>query len=93
MRLHQQFDLNTRTSTILVRDSFSISPYTIEQLADNLSKKGYTVMKSSAYFRGMPKSITVVKEFSGPFVTHFTAKMKEDFNVASNELGIKELFV
>ena len=38
------------------------------------------------------KSITVIKNFTGPFVTQFSAKAKEDFDDASKALGIERLF-
>lgn len=67
-------------------------PYIIEELANNLSKKGYTVLKSSAYYMGIPQSITVVKEFTGPFISKFANKIREDFNETTKTLGIRELF-
>ena len=67
-------------------------PYTIEELVSNLSKKGYTVLKSSAYHTGIPQIITIVKEFTGPFVSQFTNKIKDDFDAVSKKLGIREMF-
>mgnify|MGYP001558465440 FL=1 len=92
MRLHHQFDLDTENVKRLGRDLFALPPYIVEELLITLRKKGYTVLKSSADFMGIPKSITVVKEFTGPFVTMFSAKMKKDFNFITKKLGIERLF-
>ncbi len=92
MKLHHQFDLKVNNVKVFGRELFAIPPYIIEELATNLSKKGYTVLKSSAYYMGIPQSITVVKEFSGPFVSHFANKIRDDFDAVSKQLGIKELF-
>ena len=92
MRLHQQFDLNTRNIALLGRDLFAMPPYVIEELISNLSKKGYIVLKSSAYQIGIPQSITIVKEFSGPFVSQFADKIRNDFDSVSRKLGIREMF-
>lgn len=92
MKMHRQFDLNVNNVKLFGRDLLVIPPYVIEELTSNLSKKGYTVLKSSAYFMGIPQSITVVKEFTGPFVTQFASKIRNDFENVSNKLGIRELF-
>ena len=92
MRLHHQFDLDIENVKRLGRDLFTLPPYILEELVTTLTKKGYTVLKSSADFMGIPKSITVVKEFTGPFVTMFSAKMKKDFNFITKKLGIERLF-
>ena len=92
MRLHHQFDLNISSIKPVGRELLTISPYLIEELVSSLSKKGYQVLKSSAYFMGIPQSITVVKEFTGPFVNQFADKIRDDFESVSRKLGIKELF-
>lgn len=92
MKVHHQFDLNIGNVKLFGRELLVVPPYVIEELISNLSKKGYTVLKSSAYFMGIPQSITVVKEFTGPFVSHFTNKMRDDFDSVSKKLGINELF-
>ena len=92
MRLHHQFDLNVSNVKLFGRELLVIPPYVIEELTTNLSKKGYTVLKSSAYFMGIPQSITVVKEFTGPFVIQFANKIRNDFDNVSKKLGIRELF-
>lgn len=92
MRLHQQFDLNTRNLTLLGRDLLAIPPYAIEELVSNLSKKGYTVLKSSSYYMGIPQSLTIIKEFTGPFVSQFADKIRNDFDNVSKKLGIREMF-
>ncbi len=92
MKLHHQFDLNTESTISLGRERMSIPPYMIEELVKSMTKKGYTVLKSSAYYMGIPQSITVVKEFTGPFVTHFAGKIKKDFDSVSKKIGIGELF-
>ena len=92
MKLHQQFDLRNDVIRPMGRELLEIPPYLVEELAAKLSKKGYTILKSSAHYMGIPKSITVVKEFTGPFVAQFTAKIKDDFKAISKSLGIDELF-
>ena len=92
MRLHHQFDLDTENVKRLGRDLFTLPPYILDELVTTLKKRGYTVLKSSVDFMGIPKSITVVKEFTGPFVTMFSAKMKEDFDSITKKLGIERLF-
>lgn len=93
MKLHQQFDLNPNVIRPFGRELFAVPPYSIEELALKMSRKGYTVLQSSAYFMGIPQSITLVKNFTGPFATRFSAKMKEDFANAAKNLGMEELFV
>ena len=92
MRLHQQFDLKCDIIRPVGRQLLEIQPYVVEELVTTLSKKGYTILKSSAYYMGIPKSIIVVKEFTGPFVSQFTNKIKDDFKAISKSLGIGELF-
>lgn len=93
MRIHQQFDLDLSRITPLGRELLAIPPYIVENLVRSLSRKGYVVLKSSAYYMGIPQSITVVKEFTGPFVTKFSSKIKEDFDTVSKGLKIEKLFV
>lgn len=74
------------------RELLAIPPYLVEELITDLTKRGYTVLKSSAYYMGIPQSITVIKDFTGPFVTKFSAKVQHDFNAVSRALGIERLF-
>lgn len=92
MRLHQQFDLKQDVIKPIGRELFEIPPYLIEELVTNLSKKGYTILKSSAHYMGIPGSIIIVKELTGPFVMQFTTKIKDDFRAVSRKLGIEGLF-
>ena len=92
MRLHHQFDLDTENVKRLGRDLFTLPPYVVEDLVAALKKNGYIVLRSSADFMGIPKSITVAKEFTGPFVTMFAAKIREDFSSITKKLGIEALF-
>jgi len=92
MKLHQEFSLNPNAIKPLGRELFVTPPHLIEELITSMTKKGYRVLKSSIYFMGIPQSITVVKEFSGPFVSHFANKIRDDFEAVSRKLGIKELF-
>lgn len=92
MKLQQQFDLNLKILNDLGRELLAIPPHLIEELISSLTKKGYVVIKSSAYYMGIPQSITIIKDFTGPFVTQFSSKVKEDFNAVSKVLGIEKLF-
>jgi len=92
MRLHQQFDLNLSIMRPLGRELITIPPYLVEELILSLSKRGYQVLKSSAYFMGIPQSITVVNDFTGPFVSKFSTKIRDDFASISKSLGIENLF-
>jgi len=92
MKLHQQFDLNLKTINDLGRELLAVPPHLIEQLVFSLARRGYTVVKSPAYYMGVPQSIIVIKDFTGPFVAHFTAKIRKDFSSASKTLGIERLF-
>lgn len=96
MKLHQQFDLRLDALKI---ENFNDIPKKIneisvlvEKLIKNLLEKGYTVVESSVYHMGMPQSITVIKDFTGPFVTNFSLKIKDDFSYVSKMLGIEGLF-
>ncbi len=92
MKIHQQFDLNVEITKSAGRDLLTIPPYLVEELVTNLTKKGYMVLMSSANFMGIPQSITVIKDFTGPFVSKFSAKISDDFNAVSKRLGIDNLF-
>ena len=92
MKLHQQFDLNLKTINDFGRELLAIPPYIIEEMVVNLTKRSYTVIKSSAHYMGIPQSITVIKDFTGPFVTRFSMKIREDFSDVSKALGIEKLF-
>ena len=91
MRLHHQFELNIENSGE-GSQIFAIQPSAVEELVTSLTRKGYTVLKSSAHYMGIPQSITVIKEFTGPFTTLFSSKVKEDFDEISAKLGIDKLF-
>lgn len=92
MKMHQQFDLNFSLMGGMGRDLFTIPPFIMEELVTNLSKKGYKVLQSSAYFMDIPQSITIVKDFTGPFVSKFSTKIREDFTSVARNLGIEKLF-
>ncbi|MDP3766306.1 MAG: hypothetical protein Q8R04_07375 [Nanoarchaeota archaeon] len=96
MKLHQQFDLNLNAIKI---DNFNDIPKKIneipvlvERLIKDLLEEGYIVIESSARHMGIPSSITVIKDFTGPFVTRFSAKLQHDFNALSKAVGIEKLF-
>ena len=96
MKLHQQFDLNVRALKPrnlddIPRTANKIS-LLIEKLTKDLLQKGYIIVQEGMSSLGIPKRITVIKEFSGPFVTHFSIKTKEDFKAVSRSLGIEKLF-
>ena|SRR3989338_1854472 len=96
MKLHQQFDLNLEA---LKPDNFNDIPRAInnvpvlvEKLIKDLLKEGYIVVESSSRYMGIPQSITVIKDFTGPFVIRFSSKTKDDFKAISRALGIEKLF-
>ena len=96
MKLHQQFDLNLKA---LKPESFNDIPRAInempvltEKLIKNLLEQGYVVIESSARYMGIPKTITVIKDFTGPFATIFSTKINEDFNNRARKLGMEKLF-
>lgn len=96
MRLHQQFDLNPNE---INSGRFSHIPKKInkahvlvEKLVRDLLEEGYIIIESSSRYMGVPQSITVVKEFTGPFAARFSAKAQHDFNAISRSLGIEKLF-
>ena len=57
-----------------------------------LLEKVYFVIQEGVNSVGVPRRITLIKEFSGPFVTHFSMKAREDFKAISRALGIEKLF-
>ena len=96
MKLHQQFDLNWESLKINnfndIPRVVNEVPILVERLIKELLEKGYNVVKEGVHFTGLPQSITIVKDFTGPFVTNFSIKVKEDFDALSKTLGIEELF-
>ena len=96
MKVHQQFDLNLDALKVKkfndIPRAVNEAPFLVEKLIKNLLEEGYIVIESSARYMGIPQSITVVKDFTGPFVTIFSTKIKEDFNDVSKALGIDKLF-
>lgn len=96
MKLHQQFDLNLKA---LKPESFNDlprainkAPILVEKLTKNLLEQGYIVIESSARYMGIPKTITIIKDFTGPFTTMFSSKINEEFNTLSRKLGMEKLF-
>jgi hypothetical protein len=96
MKIHQQFDLNLKA---LKPESFNDLPRAIngvpllvEKLTKNLLEQGYIVIESSARYMGIPKTITVIKDFTGPFAIVFSSKINDDFNTLSRKLGMERLF-
>ena len=96
MKLYQQFDLNINALRISnfndIPRAVNKIPITVERLIKQLLENGYSVVESSAHHMGIPQSITVVKDFTGPFVTNFSLKMRQDFDAVSKALGIEKLF-
>lgn len=96
MKLHQQFDLNINALQVKnfndIPRAINEIPTLVEKLIKELLQKGYSVAKEGAYFTGVPRSITVIKDFRGPFATQFSTKINEDFNFVSKNLGIERLF-
>ena len=96
MKLHQQFDLNLKALKIGnindIPKAVNEIPVLVENLIKNLLEEGYIVIESSARYMGIPKSITIVKDFTGQFVTKFSAKIQNDFNELSKAIGIDRLF-
>ena len=96
MKIHQQFDLNSKAISLEkindIPKAVNEIPALVEKLIKNLLQKGYIVIKEGASSFGVPNRITVIKEFNGPFVTHFSIKTKEDFTSVSRALGIEKLF-
>ena len=96
MKLYQQFDLNRKVLKIDnlndIPKAVNEMPVLVEKLIKDLLEEGYIVIESSARYMGIPKTITIVKDFTGPFVTRFSAKIQHDFNALSRTLGIEKLF-
>lgn len=98
MKLYQQFDLNLNALKIDAFRGIDILkaineiPVLVEKLIKDLLEDGYIVIESSARHMGIPRSITVVKDFTGPFVTKFSAKVRNDFDAVSKAIGIEKLF-
>lgn len=98
MKLYQQFDLNLNALKIDdfrgidIPQAINDIPVLVEKLIKDLLEEGYIVIESSARQMGIPQSITVVKDFTGPFVTKFSAKIQHDFNAISKAIGIERLF-
>jgi len=93
MKLHQQFDLNSGVLRFNdIPKAVNKVPVLVEKLVKKLIEKGYIVIESSARRMGVPQSITVIKDFTGPFASLFSAKMRDDFNNISRDLGIGKLF-
>jgi len=96
MKIHQQFDLNLKA---FKPESFNDIPRVInempalvEKLIKNLLEQGYVVIESSAKYMGIPKTITVIKDFTGPFATMFSRKINDEFDDLSRKLGVERLF-
>ena len=96
MKLHQQFDLNLDIVKIEnfndIPKAINEIPLLVEKLTKDLLERGYIVIESSAKHMGIPQSIIVIKDFTGPFVTKFSTKIQNDFNAVSKTLGIEKLF-
>lgn len=96
MKLYQQFDLNfnvLKTNNLSdVPKKLNDIPGLVEKLTKELLEKGYDVIKERAQITGLPQSITIIKDFRGPFATQFSTKINEDFNIVSKALGIEKLF-
>ncbi|MBI2659049.1 hypothetical protein HYX05_03040 [Candidatus Woesearchaeota archaeon] len=93
MKLYQQFDLNLNALKIgSIPNIINEIPVLVEKLVKDLLEDGYIVIESSARHMGIPRSITVVKDFTGPFVTKFSAKVRNDFDAVSKAIGIERLF-
>ena len=88
MKVHQQFDLNVND----IPKAINKIPFLVEKLIKDLIEKGYIVIESSPRYMEIPQSITVIKDFTGPFVINFSSKAKEDFKSISRALGIEKLF-
>ena len=94
MRLLQQFDLNSnviRQGSADESEGVNLSSL-VEKLVRILVASGYVVIQSTSNFRGVPHSLTVVKDLGGSVVMNFSSKILEDFKSASAKLGIGKLF-
>ncbi|MBI2657640.1 hypothetical protein HYX08_03020 [Candidatus Woesearchaeota archaeon] len=96
MKLHQQFDLNLGVLKVEkvsnIPSAIGKAPVLVDKLVRELAEKGYIVMESSIRYMGVPQSITVIKDFTGPFASLFSSKMRDDFRNISRELGMDKLF-
>ena len=96
MKLHQQFDLNLKAlkpeNLNDIPRAINELPVLVENLIKDLLKEGYIVIESSARYMGVPKSITIIKDFTGPFVLNLSSKVIEDFRAFSRKLGVEKLF-
>ena len=92
MKVHQQFDLNDRMLHSMRRDGFSIAPHKFEEFIALLSRKGYTIIKSSSYVMGIPQSITLIKETTELIAGNIASKIREDFKAVSERTGIGSIF-
>ena len=91
MKVHQQFDLDVSALKKAAKESSAVSQK-IEELLFSLSKKGYTVLKSSSYVMGIPQSITIIKEATGSIASAITSSIKEDFDSVSERSGMQKVF-
>ena len=96
MKLYRQFDLNLENLKINnfngIPKAINEIPILVEKLITNLLDRGYDVVKEGVHFTGLPQSITIVKDFTGPFAIKFSAKIKDDFDALSKTPGIERLF-
>ena len=95
MKLHQQFDLRLdvlKENSISTLKNIKEIPVLIGELTKDLIKKGYIVVVESTNYGGIPHSITVVKDFTGPFVVNLSSKVKNDFKAVTRSLGIESFF-
>ncbi len=96
MKVHHQFDLNL--SFLRQRNFSGISKninensIQIEKLIQALIGRGYMVIESSPRYMGIPQSITIIKDLTGPFVVRLSSKVQDDFKAISSALGIEKLF-
>ncbi|MBI3027171.1 hypothetical protein HYY70_03585 [Candidatus Woesearchaeota archaeon] len=91
MRIHQQFDLKIDKFNE-IHKVISEAPSLVEKLTKELIGQGYQVIMEGANQIGLPRSIIVIKEFTGPFATLFSTKIRNDFNAVSKALGIERVF-
>ena len=96
MKLQQQFALNLRAlkPEKLNRLPRAVNevPVLVEKMIKNLLEQGFVVIESSARYMGIPKTITVIRDFTGPFATMFSSKINEEFSNLSKRLGLERLF-
>lgn len=96
MKIHQQFDLNLNALKIEnlndIPRKINEIPVLVERLIRDLLEEGYIVIESTVRYMGIPQSITIIKDFTGPFAAKFSAKIQHDFYAVSRALGIEKLF-